>query len=83
MAVVVLLPEVPATAIVFLVVTISASNSLRLMMGFAKALACCTSGTLSSIAVETTTLSVSAVTPPAPCSKQMIPSASKAALLSL
>ena len=40
MAVVVLLPEVPATAIVFLVVTISASNALRLMIGFAKALAC-------------------------------------------
>ena len=68
MAVVVLFPDVPPTATVFLAVTISASNSLRLMIRFDKVFACCTSGTESSIAVETTTQSILSETAPAPCS---------------
>ena len=60
---VVLLPLVPPTAIVFLLNAIMANNSLRFMIGMFNAFAFCTSGTVSSIAVETTIKFVAGVMP--------------------
>ncbi len=66
MAVVVLLPDVPPTAMVFFCKAIDASNSLLLTMFLFNFLASNTSGTESSMAVETTTMSTSLLTPPPP-----------------
>ena len=82
MALVVLLPEVPPIAMVFLVAAICASSSDLRITGIFNALAFCTSGTVSSTAVDTTITSVSAVIPSPFCKKHVIPAASSFTLIS-
>ena len=82
-ALVVLLPEVPPTAIVFLLFEMMASNSLLLIIGMDNALAFCTSATVSSMAVDTTTRSVCSLIPSPFCKKHFIPQASNLSFVSL
>ena len=82
-ALVVLLPLVPPTAIVFLLSAIRDNNSERLMIGIFSFLAFCTSATVSSIAVETTIRSVVSVMPSPFCKKHCTPSISSFSLVSL
>ena len=82
-ALVVLLPLVPPTAIVFLLFAISDNTSLLFKTGMFNCFAFCTSATVSSIAVDTTTKSVSVVMPSPFCKKHFIPSASNFSFISL
>lgn len=78
------LARYPLTAIVFLLLAINASNSERFIMGMLSCFAFCTLRmTVSSMAVETTTRSVSRVMPSPFCRKHCIPSASSFSLVSL
>ena len=83
MALVVLLPDVPPTAMVLLLLAMSASNSDRLMIGMLSCFAFCTSNTVSSMAVETTTRSVPVVMPSPFCKKHCMPAASSFSLVLL
>ena len=83
MALVVLFPDVPPTAIVFLLSAIKASKSLLLIIGIFNESAFCTSGTVSSIAVETMTSFVCSVIPNPFWEKHFMPSFSNLFLVSL
>ena len=82
-ALVVLLPDVPPTAMVLLLLAINASSSDLLMIGIFSCFAFCTSNTVSSMAVETTTSSVSFVIPSPFCKKHFIPADSNFSFVSL
>ena len=75
-ATVVLLPLVPATAIVLFVAMIAASRSERCTAGMLRSCAATMSGFDSSIAVETQTTSVATVTPEPSCGTTAHPSVS-------
>ncbi len=82
-ALVVLLPLVPPTAIAFLLAAITESSSALLITGILSCFAFFTSITVSSTAVDTTTKSVILVIPSPFWTKHFIPSASSFFFVSL